>query len=142
MTERISSASNRPEAPASRSLVDGYIALTYPRERTGVGPGSFQIATYGDGSTENPHSKHHGTDAIYLVNLPWNRENYRHEIIDTIEQAYYLSRAPKYAWFLSHEVEREPSLLYGENIPFGLSRTARRSEFNFSGSGHRHVARG
>jgi heparinase II/III-like protein len=102
-----------------KKLVDGYIALTYPRERTGVGPGSFQIATYGDGSTENPHAKHHNTDAIYLVNLPWTRENYRHEIIDTIEQAYYLSRDPKYAWFLSHEVEREPLFLYGESIPFG-----------------------
>ncbi len=102
-----------------KKLVDGYIALAYPREQTGVGPGSFQIATYGDGSTENPHSQHHNTDAIYLVNLPWNRGNYRHEIIDTIEQAYYLSRDSQYAWFLSHEVEREPSFLYGENIPFG-----------------------
>jgi hypothetical protein len=108
-----------PGGASIKKLVDGYIALTYPRERTGVGPGSFQIATYGDGSTENPHSKHHNTDAIYLVNLPWNRENYRHEIIDTIEQAYYLSRDPKYAWFLSHEVEREPSFLYGDSIPFG-----------------------
>lgn len=108
-----------PRGASIKKLVDGYIALTYPRERTGVGPGSFQIATYGDGSTENPHIKHHGTDAIYLVNLPWNRGNYRHEIIDTIEQAFYLSRDTKYAWFLSHEVEREPSFLYGENIPFG-----------------------
>ena len=106
-------------AASIKKLVDGYIALTYPRERTGVGPGSFQIATYGDGSTENPHIKHHNTDAIYLVNLPWSRGNYRHEIIDTIEQAYYVSRDLKYAWFLSHEVEREPSFLYGENIPFG-----------------------
>ncbi len=102
-----------------KKLVDSYIALTYPRERTGVGPGSFQIATYGDGSTENPHSKHHNTDAIYLVNLPWTRGDNRHEIIATIEQAYYLSRDPNYAYFLSHEVEREPSFLYGENIPFG-----------------------
>src|SRR5262245_31715602 len=108
-----------PRGGSIKKLVDGYIALTYPRERTGVGRGSFQIATYGDGSTENPHSKHHDTDAIYLVNLPWTRENYRHEIIETIEQAYYLSRDPKYAWFLSHEVEREPSFLYGESIPFG-----------------------
>ena len=30
-----------------------------------------------------------------------------------------MSRDPKYAWFLSHSVEREPSFLYGENIPFG-----------------------
>jgi hypothetical protein len=102
-----------------KKLVDGYIALTYPRERTGVGPGSFHIATYGDGSTENPHSKHHNTDSIYLVNLPWVRGNYRYEIVDSIEQAYYLSRDPQYAWFLSHEVEREPSFLYGESIPFG-----------------------
>src|SRR6266496_2966163 len=81
-----------------KKLVDGYIALTYPREQTGVGPGSFHIATYGDGSTENPYSKHHNTDAIYLVNLPWVRGDYRHEIIDSIEQAYYVSREPKYAW--------------------------------------------
>jgi hypothetical protein len=102
-----------------QKLVDGYIALTYPREQTGIGPGSFHIATYGDGSTENPYSKHHNTDAIYLVNLPWVRGNYRYEIVDSIEQAYYVSRDPKYAWFLSHSVEREPSFLYGENILFG-----------------------
>jgi hypothetical protein len=47
------------------------------------------------------------------------RGNYRYEIIDSIEQAYYLSRDPKYAWFLSHSVDREPSFLYGETIPFG-----------------------
>ena len=108
-----------PKGGSIKKLVDGYIALTYPRERTGVGPGSFHIATYGDGSTESPFSKHHSTDAIYLVNLPWVRGNYRYEIIDSIEQAYYLSRDPKYAWFLSHSVEREPSFLYGETIPFG-----------------------
>jgi len=102
-----------------KKLLDGYIALTYPRERTGVGPGTFHIATYGDGSTENPYSKHHNTDAIYLVNLPWARGDYRREIVDSIEQAYFLSRDPKYSWFLSHSVEREPSFLYGENIPFG-----------------------
>ena len=102
-----------------KKVLDGYIALTYPRERTGVGPGSFHIATYGDGSTENPYSQHHKTDAIYLVNLPWARGDDRHEIVNSIEQAYYLSRDPKYAWFLSHSVEREPSFLYGESIPFG-----------------------
>jgi len=73
-----------------KKVVDGYIALTYPRERTGVGPGSFHIATYGDGSTENPYSTHHNTDAIYLGNLPWVRGDYRHEIVDSIEQAYYV----------------------------------------------------
>jgi hypothetical protein len=102
-----------------KKLVDGYIALTYPRERTGIGPGSFHIATYGDGSTESPYSKHHNTDAIYLVNLPWARGDSRHELIDSIEQAYFVSRDPKYAWFLSHSVERDPSFLYGEHIPFG-----------------------
>jgi hypothetical protein len=108
-----------PKGGSIRKLVDGYIALTYPRERTGVGPGSFHIATYGDGSTESPFSKHHKTDAIYLVNLPWTRGDYRHELVESIEQAYYLSRDAKYAWFLSHSVEREPSFLYGEMIPFG-----------------------
>jgi hypothetical protein len=108
-----------PRGSSIKKLVDGYIALTYPREQTGVGPGSFHIATYGDGSTESPYSKHHNTDAIYVVNLPWARGDYRHEIVQSIEQAYYVSRDPKYAWFLSHSVEREPSFLYGENIPFG-----------------------
>src|SRR5687767_7159915 len=108
-----------PNGGSIKKLVDGYIALTYPRERTGVGPGSFHIATYGDGSTESPFSKHHNTDAIYLVNLPWVRGNYRYELIESIEQAYYLSRDPKYAWFLSHSVEREPSFLYGDRIQFG-----------------------
>ena len=102
-----------------KKLVDGYIDLTYPREQTGVGPGSFHIATYGDGSTESPYSKHHKTDAIYLVNLPWAREDYRHEIVESVEQAHYLSHDSKYAWFLSHSVEREPSFLYGAHIPFG-----------------------
>jgi len=102
-----------------KKLVDGYIALTYPLERTGVGPGSFHVATYGDGSTENPYIKHHNTDSLYLVNLPWVRGNDRFEMTGILEQAYYLSREPKYAWFLSHSVEREPSFLYGETIPFG-----------------------
>lgn len=108
-----------PKGASIKKLVDGYIALTYPLERTGVGSGSFHIATYGDGSTESPYSAHHKTDSIYLVNLPWVRGNYRYEIVDSIEQAYYLSRDPKYAWFLSHSVEREPSFLYGETIPLG-----------------------
>lgn len=108
-----------PNGGSIKKLVDGYIALTYPREQTGVGPGSFHIATYGNGSTENPYSKHHNTDSIYLVNLPWVLGNYRFEIIDTLEQAHYVSRDPRYACFLSHSVEREPSFLYGEVIPFG-----------------------
>jgi hypothetical protein len=108
-----------PNGGSIKKLVDGYIALGYPLERTGVGPGSFQVATYGDGSTESPYGDHHHTDALYLVNLPWVRGNYRFEIIDALEQAHYLSRDPKHAWFLSHAVEREPSFLYGEVIPLG-----------------------
>lgn len=108
-----------PKGASIKKLVDGYIALTYPRERTGVGPGSFHVSTYGDGSTENPYNKHHNTDSLYLINLPWARGNYRYEIVETLEQAFYISRDTKYAWFLSHSVEREPSFLYGETIPFG-----------------------
>lgn len=102
-----------------KKLVDGYIALTYPLEKTGVGHGSFHVATYGDGSTESPYSKHHGTDSLYLINLPWVYGNDRFELTNIIEQAYYLTKDPKYAWFLSHSVEREPSFLYGEIIPYG-----------------------
>ncbi|HGE70833.1 TPA: hypothetical protein ENX78_08370 [Candidatus Poribacteria bacterium] len=108
-----------PKGGSIKKLIDGYIAITYPLERTGVGPGSFHIATYGDGSTESPYSAHHNTDSIYLINLPWVRGNDRYELTNTLEQAYYVSRDPKYAWFLSHSVEREPSFLYGEDIPFG-----------------------
>jgi len=108
-----------PRGASIKKLVDGYIALPYPLERTGVGPGSFHIATYGDRSTESPYIRHHGTDSIYLVNLPWGRNNERHELTRIIEQAYYLSRDPKYAFFLSHVAQRTPSFLYGESIPPG-----------------------
>ena len=34
-----------------KGLIDGYLRLAYPVERTGLGRGSVRIATYGDGST-------------------------------------------------------------------------------------------
>ncbi len=108
-----------PKGGSIKNLLDGYIALTYPLEKTGVGPGSFHVATYGDGSTESPYSEHHKTDSLYLINLPWVYGNDRYELTNVIEQAYYLTKDPKYAWFLSHSVEREPSFLYGEIIPYG-----------------------
>ncbi len=108
-----------PKGASIKKLLDGYIALAYPIERTGVGPGSFHVATYGDGSTESPYSNHHNTDSLYLINLPWVHGNDRFELTHALEQAYYITKDPKYAFFLSHSVEREPSFLYGEEIPSG-----------------------
>ena len=105
-----------PKGGSIKNLLDGYIALTYPIERTGVGPGSFHVATYGDGSTESPHIGHHNADSLYLVNLPWAKNNERAEMSSILEQAYYVSGDSRYAYFLSHCVERSPSFLYGSPI--------------------------
>ena len=102
-----------------KKLVDGYIALGYPRERTGVGSGSFRVATYGDGSTESPHTGHHHTDCLYLANFPWGRYPSKGDMSRILEQAYHVSRDPTYAWFLSQAPARRPSLLYGEKVEPG-----------------------
>ena len=41
-----------PRSKASiRSILDGYLRLAFPLERTGIRGGSIRLATYGDGST-------------------------------------------------------------------------------------------
>lgn len=96
-----------------RKLVDGYLALGYPRERTGLGTGSFRVATYGDGSTMSPFG-HHAED-LYLVNKPY-KHGESTEMTGLLELAYYVSRDPKYAWFLAQAPDRPLALLYGEPI--------------------------
>src|SRR5262249_32550660 len=34
-----------------KTLIDGYLLMAYPRERTGIEGGSLRMATFGDGST-------------------------------------------------------------------------------------------
>ena len=108
-----------PKGASIKKLVDGYVALGYPRERTGVGSGSFRVATYGDGSTESPHAGHHHTDCLYLANFPWGRYSSKADMTHIMEQAFYVSRDPAYAWFLSQATNRQPSLIYGEQIEPG-----------------------
>ena len=108
-----------PRGASIKKVVDGYIALGYPRERTGVGSGSFRVATYGDGSTESPHSGHHHTDCLYLANFPWGRYPSKGDMSRIIEQACYVSRDPAYGWFLSQAPDRQPSLIYGDAIKPG-----------------------
>jgi len=89
-----------------RSLLDGYIRLGYPLERTGVGRGAIRLATYGDGSTSYGPS---GT--------LWETFLAPGDLFPgCLEIAYTRYRDPAYAWLLGLNEQRDARVEYGRAV--------------------------
>lgn len=93
-----------------KGLIDGYLRMAYPLERTGVGNGSIRMATYGDGSTSfSPDGTLFET---YLVNPISNSERMP-VLAGELELAYKRYRDPAYAWLISLNPARDTYISYG-----------------------------
>jgi hypothetical protein len=93
-----------------KGLLDGYLRLAYPVERTGLGRGSLRMATYGDGSTGySPDGRLLDT---WLVN-PVERSAGVPVLGGELEVAYKRYRDPAYAWVIGLNPARDAYLAYG-----------------------------
>jgi hypothetical protein len=95
-----------------RSILEGYLRMAFPRERTGIGRGSLRLATFGDGSTSyGPLGTLHDT---FLANPPGRPAP--GELLGELELAYRHYKDPGYAWFLSLNPQRDTALIYGRAV--------------------------
>ena len=94
-----------------KSVIDGYLLMGYPLERTGIGQGRIRMATFGDGSTffdpsgvgyEDPPE---GLTSNYFLTV--------------MEIAYARYKDPGYAWVLSLPPDRNTEGHWGR-APWGL----------------------
>jgi hypothetical protein len=87
-----------------KGLIDGYLRLAYPPERTGIGRGSVRMATFGDGSTSySPSGELHDT---FLVN-PINDALGEVVLSGELEVAFKRYGDPGYAWLISLNDRRD-----------------------------------
>ena len=93
-----------------KGLIDGYLRMAYPLERTGVRNGSIRMATYGDGSTS--YSPDGTLFETYLVNPISNSERMP-VLAGELELAYKRYRDPAYAWLISLNPARDTYISYG-----------------------------
>jgi hypothetical protein len=90
-----------------KSIVDGYLLMGYPLERTGIGRGSIRMATFADGSTSyTPRGELFET---FLINPLDNVPCFSGEL----EIAYKRYKDPGYAWLLSLNPKRDANVSYG-----------------------------
>ncbi len=90
-----------------KGVVDGYILMSYPLERTGIGRGSIRLATFADGSTSyTPRGELFDT---FLVNPLDAAPNFSGEL----EIAYKRYKDPGYAWLLGLNPKRDANITYG-----------------------------
>lgn len=92
-----------------KSLLDGYLLLAYPLERTGIGGGSVRLATFGDGSTN--YSSHGELSDSYLINPVVGIKN--PPLAGELEIAYKRYKDPGYAWLLGLNPKRDANIVYG-----------------------------
>ncbi len=95
-----------PKSGASiKGLLDGYLRLAFPLEKTGLGAGSIRLATFGDGSTSyGPSGVLHDT---FLVNPPSTALG-DPTLNGELEIAWKRYREPGYAWLVSLNRKRDP----------------------------------
>jgi hypothetical protein len=87
-----------------KNLLDGYLRMAYPLEKTGIHGGSVRMATFGDGSTVyTPRGELVDT---FLVN-PVSRAVGEVTLSGELEIAYKRYKDPGYAWLLSLNPKRE-----------------------------------
>jgi hypothetical protein len=90
-----------------KGVVDGYILLGYPRERTGIGHGSVRLATFADGATSyTPRGELFDT---FLINPLDSAPCFAGEL----EIAYKRYQDPGYAWLLRLNPKRDAHITYG-----------------------------
>ena len=96
-----------------KGLIDGYIRLAYPAERTGIGKGSIRMATFGDGSTGYyPDGTLFDTFLVNQVNAPPTVGVLSGEL----ELAYKRYQDPAYAWLISLNPPRDTYVDYGRAV--------------------------
>ena len=93
-----------------KSIIDGYLRLGYPLERTGIGEGSIRMATYGDGSTSYTPSG--ALLETFLVN-PVDPSPSAPVLAGELEIAYKRYKNPEYAWIISLNPKRDTYVSYG-----------------------------
>ena len=90
-----------------KGVVDGYLLMGYPLERTGIGRGSIRMATFADGSTSyTPRGELFDT---FLINPLDAAPNFAGEL----EIAYKRYKDPGYAWLLGLNPKRDANIVYG-----------------------------
>ena len=95
-----------------KGIIDGYLLMSYPRERTGIGGGSVRLATFADGSTNyTPRGELLDT---FLVN-PVGTER-SPSFAGELEIAYQRYKDPGYAWLLSLNPNRDACINYGRAV--------------------------
>ncbi|GBD35127.1 hypothetical protein HRbin36_00231 [bacterium HR36] len=102
-----------PKSKASiRSILDGYLRMAFPLERTGIGQGSIRLATFGDGATSyGPLGTLHDTFLANPIGRPAPGE-----ILGELEIAYRYYRDPGYAWLLCLNPARDHAVVYGRAV--------------------------
>jgi hypothetical protein len=95
-----------------KSVIDGYVRLGYPLERTGIGRGSVRMATFADGATG--YSPRGELFETFLINPadPARTPAFSGEL----EIAYKRYQDPGYAWLLSLNPKRDASITYGRAV--------------------------
>jgi len=101
-----------------KSLIDGYLRMAYPLERTGVGAGSLRAVTFGDGSTYFSPSGGIGNEGEFLTNSVGSADSKGGPagtggLSGELEIAYKRYQDPAYAWVLSLAPKRDTYLQYG-----------------------------
>src|SRR5262249_4136000 len=82
-----------------KSLLDGYLRLLYPLEKTGIEGGSLRLITYGDSSTAiSPRGELLDT---FLINPVAGGFKSPRTLNGELELAYKRYKDPGYAWLLS-----------------------------------------
>ncbi len=90
-----------------KDIVDGYILMSYPLERTGIGRGSIRLVTFADGSTSyTPRGELFDT---FLVNPLDATPSFSGDL----EIAYKRYHDPGYAWLLGLNPKRDANVVYG-----------------------------
>src|SRR5262249_11217210 len=91
-----------------KGLVDGYLRLAYPMEKTGIRGGSIRMATFGDASTSyTPTGELVDT---FLFNPIQGGAKSALNMQGEMELAYKHYKDPSYAWFISLQPERDAYL--------------------------------
>ncbi len=96
-----------------KSVIDGYLRLGYPLERTGVGEGSIRMATYGDGSTS--YSPSGALLETFLVN-PVDPSPSVPVLAGELEIAFKRYKESEYAWIINLNPNRDTYINYGRAV--------------------------
>jgi hypothetical protein len=91
-----------------KGLLDGYLRLAYPLEKTGIGTGSIRMASYGDASTAfTPRGELVDT---YLFNPVQGGAKAAISLSGELEIGWKRYKDPAYAWFIGLTPKRDAYL--------------------------------